>query len=71
MKVKSMLHNAFRYCISELKAHSVGVAAVVFAVSVFLILFLFLRPVFFPNFLETNFETDEERGRHVIEQLTR
>ena len=71
MNIKSILYNAYRYCVSELKAHSIGVAAVVFAVSVFLILFLFLRPVFFPNFLETNFETDEERGRHMIEQFTR
>ena len=71
MKIKSIFQNIYRYCISELKAHSIGVAAVVFAVSVFLILFLFLRPVFFPNFLETNFETDEERGRHMIEQFTR
>jgi len=71
MREDLFFHNAFRYCINKLKAHSIGVAAVVFAISVFLILFLFIRPVFFPNFLETNFETDEERGRHMIEQFTR
>ncbi|MGQ7870879.1 DUF4492 domain-containing protein [Sunxiuqinia sp. sy24] len=33
------------------------------------ILFFVLRLFFFPNFLNTNFETDEERGNHVLENL--
>ncbi len=35
------------------------------------IMFAVLKFFFFPNFLNTNFETDEERGNHVIDQLTR
>ncbi len=34
------------------------------------IMFLILRIFFFPNFLETNFSTDEERSRHVLEEIT-
>lgn len=34
------------------------------------IMFLILRIFFFPNFLKTNFSTDEERGRHVLEEIT-
>ena len=71
MKIQSIFKNVYHYCVSELKAHSVGVAAFVFAVTVFLVVFLFLRPHFFPNFMETNFDTDEERGGHMIEQLVR
>jgi len=35
------------------------------------IMFLILKLFFFPNYLKTNFETDQERSDHVIEQLTK
>jgi len=35
------------------------------------IMFAVLKIFFFPNFLKSNFETDEERGNYVIEQLTK
>jgi len=34
------------------------------------IMFLILRIFFFPNFLKSNFSTDEERSRHVLEEIT-
>jgi hypothetical protein len=36
-----------------------------------IILFLVLRLFFFPNYLKSNFGTDEQRSNHVIEQLTK
>jgi hypothetical protein len=36
-----------------------------------IILFAVLKLFFFPDFLKTNFKTDEERSNHVIEQLTK
>ncbi len=33
------------------------------------IMFAILRLFFFPNFLNTNFSSDEERGDYVLEQL--
>jgi cell division protein FtsL len=33
------------------------------------IMFAILKLFFFPNYLQTNFETDQERGNHVLEQL--
>jgi len=36
-----------------------------------IVLFLILKLFFFPDFLKTNFKTDEERSNHVIEQLTK
>lgn len=33
------------------------------------IMFAVLRLFFFPDFLNSNFKTDEERGNHVLEQL--
>ena len=34
------------------------------------IMFAILRLFFFPDFLNSNFESDEERSDYVIEQLT-
>ena len=34
------------------------------------IMFAILKLFFFPDFLNSNFKTDEERGNYVIEQLT-
>ena len=71
MSIKSIYKKSFRYCIDYLRANAIGISVIVFAVSVFLTLFLFLKPNFFPNFMKTNFETDEERGSYMLEQLTR
>ena len=34
------------------------------------IMFAILKLFFFPNILNTRFDTDEERGNYVIEQIT-
>lgn len=34
------------------------------------IMFAILKIFFFPNFLKTNFKSDEERSNYVIERLT-
>ncbi|MBK6347895.1 MAG: DUF4492 domain-containing protein [Bacteroidales bacterium] len=34
------------------------------------IMFAILKVFFFPNFLKTNFDNDEDRSDYVIEQLT-
>ena len=34
------------------------------------VMFVILKIFFFPNILQTNFSTDEERSNHVIEQIT-
>lgn len=35
------------------------------------VMFAILKLFFFPNFLNTNFETDEEKSSYVLEQMTR
>ena len=35
------------------------------------IMFAILKLFFFPNFLKQNFDSKEERGNYVIEQLTK
>lgn len=36
-----------------------------------IIMFAVLKIFFFPNFLNTTFESDEERAEHVLEQLVK
>jgi len=36
-----------------------------------IIIFLVLKIFFFPNFLNTNFETDADRSNYIINQLTK
>ena len=36
-----------------------------------LIMFAVLKLFFFPNFLKSNFETDQQRADYVLEQITR
>ena len=36
-----------------------------------LVMFAVLKLFFFPNYLNTNFQTDEQRADHVLEQLAR
>lgn len=35
-----------------------------------LVMFAVLKLFFFPNYLNTNFETDTQRADHVLEQIT-
>ena len=34
------------------------------------VMFAILKMFFFPNFLNTNFDTDQAKAEHVLEQLT-
>lgn len=34
------------------------------------VMFVILKIFFFPNFLKTNFKTDQDRSTHVLENLT-
>lgn len=34
------------------------------------VMFAVLKLFFFPNYLNTNFETDKQRGDHVLDQIT-
>ena len=35
------------------------------------IMFAVLKVFFFPNFLKSNFETDEQRSEYILDQLTK
>lgn len=35
------------------------------------VIFIVLKLFFFPDFLKKNYKTDEQRSKHVLEQLTK
>lgn len=37
----------------------------------FVVFILIMKVFFFPNFLKTNFTTDEQRSSHVLDNLTK
>ena len=37
----------------------------------FIVFILIMKVFFFPNYLKTNFSTDEQRSEHVLDNLTK
>jgi hypothetical protein len=65
------LKNIYQFYYQGFKNMTVGKRLWAIIIIKLIILFLVLKLFFFPDFLKTNFKTDEERSNHVIEQLTR
>jgi len=66
-----VFRNIFQFYYQGFKSMTIGKKLWVIIILKLIILFLVLKLFFFPNFLQTNFKTDEERSNHVIEQLTK
>lgn len=67
--MKKTLSNVFSFYVNGFRGMTLGkrLWGIIF-IKLF-IMFAVLKTFFFPNFLHTNFSTDEERGNHVMEQL--
>jgi hypothetical protein len=66
-----IIRNIYQFYYQGFKSMTVGKRLWAIIIIKLLIMFLILKLFFFPNYLKTNFETDEERSDHVIEQLTK
>ena len=69
--MKRLLENIFQFYYQGFKSMTIGRKLWAIILIKLIILFLVLRLFFFPNYLKTNFSTDEQRSNHVIEQLTK
>jgi hypothetical protein len=69
--MKIVFNNIFQFYYQGFKSMTVGKKLWAIIIIKLIILFLVLKLFFFPDFLKTNFRTDEERSNHVIEQLTK
>lgn len=69
--MKKVFKNIFQFYYQGFMSMTVGKKLWAIIIIKLIILFLVLKLFFFPDFLKTNFKTDEERSNHVIEQLTK
>lgn len=60
----------FRFYLDGFKAMTIGKTLWKIIFIKLLIMFAVLKVFFFPDFLQTNFATNEQRADHVIYQLT-
>jgi hypothetical protein len=66
-----IIKNIYQFYYQGFKSMTVGKNLWVIILIKLAILFLVLKLFFFPDYLKTNFDTDQERSDHVIEQLTK
>jgi len=69
MKITSIPRNVFRFYYEGFKSMNTGKTLWIIILIKLFIMFVILKLFFFPNFLKTNFETNEEKSDYVIEQL--
>jgi len=65
-----MIKNIYQFYYQGFKNMTVGKKLWAIIAIKLIIMFLILKIFFFPNFLKSNFKTDEDRGNYVIKQLT-
>ena len=68
--VKTAFKNIFLFYYEGFKSMTVGKVLWTIIIIKLIIVFFVLRPFFFPNFLKSKFDTDEERSKYVLEELT-
>jgi len=69
--MKQIISNIFQFYYQGFRSMTVGKKLWAIIIIKLVVMFLVLKLFFFPNYLKTNFKTDEERSNHVIEQLTK
>ena len=69
--MSNLLQRIFRFYYDGFRSMTVGRTLWIMIVIKLTIMVLILRIFFFPNFLKTNFETDEARSQYVLQELTR
>jgi flagellar basal body-associated protein FliL len=68
--MKRFFEKVFHFYYDGFRSMTVGKTLWTIIIIKLFILFFVLKLFFFPNFLKKNFKTDEERSKHVLEQLT-
>jgi hypothetical protein len=66
----NIIKKVFQFYYEGFKGMTLGKSLWAIIIIKLFILFFVLKLFFFPDLLKRNYKTDEERSRHVIEQLT-
>jgi len=70
MKILSIPYNVFRFYYDGFRSMTVGRKLWLIIFIKLFIMFVIFKLFFFRNFLNRNFDTNEEKSNYVIEQLT-
>jgi uncharacterized membrane protein len=70
MKKKNIFLRVFNFYYEGFRGMTIGRTLWLIILIKLFVMFVVLKLFFFPNFLKSNFETDEQRGDYVLEQLT-
>ncbi|MDR1056390.1 MAG: DUF4492 domain-containing protein [Prevotellaceae bacterium] len=65
----NVFRRVFRFYYEGFKSMTIGKTLWLIILIKLFIMFVVLKLFFFPNYLNTNFKTDEERSKHIIEEL--
>lgn len=68
---KTILQKIFSFYYEGFKSMTWGRKLWIIIFIKLFIMFAILKLFFFPNFLNSNFDSDKEKGDYVIEQLTK
>jgi hypothetical protein len=68
--LKNNLIRVFHFYYDGFKSMTVGKTLWIIIIIKLFIIFFVLKLFFFPDLLNNNYKNDDERSRHVIEQLT-
>jgi len=71
MKIYSIPYRIFRFYYDGFRSMTIGKKLWAIILIKLAVMFLVFKLFFFPNFLNTNFKTDEEKSGHVLEQLVK
>ena len=66
-----IIKKVFRFYYEGFRSMTVGRTLWAIIIIKLIIMFAILKLFFFPNFLNTRFNNDEERSNYVIESLTK
>ena len=69
MKIPLFLENIYRFYRDGFKNMTVGVTLWTIALIKLFIMFAILRVFFFPNYLNSRFDTEQEKANHVTNEL--
>lgn len=61
----------FRFYVDGFRSMTVGRTLWKIILLKLFVMFFILKLFFFPNYLNTHFETDEQRADHVLDMITR
>lgn len=67
---RNIFSRIFHFYYEGFKSMTIGKTLWAIILIKLFVMFVILKIFFFPNFLKTNFETDQERSDYVLEQLT-